>query len=88
MEETKPKKKIWWQEKIKDLEEELETMKAGEQKGEFVQGYAEGFYDCMAKYGILSKSQRGRVKHKIIIEGPGAAKAKKRTRFAVTVPSV
>jgi hypothetical protein len=85
--EKKPKK-IWWKEKIKDLEAEIEMMKAGEQKGDFTKGYAEGFYDCMSKHGLLSKTMRRRLKDKIILEGPGAAKAKKRTRFAVTVPSV
>ena len=56
--------------------------------GTYNEGYANGFFDCMGKYGVLSKLQRRRIKEMILAKGPGSVKATKRTRFSLSVPSL
>lgn len=51
-------------------------------------GYADGFFDCMGKYGVLSKLQRRRIHDLIKAKGPSSVKATRRTRFSVSVPSL
>lgn len=92
MEKTEsPKKKVWYQVKIEELEAkvaELSSMTLTVSSPSSNEAYADGFVDCMHKYGILSKFQRRRVREKIIAEGAGAVKATKRSRFSLSVPSV
>ena len=54
----------------------------------YTDGYADGFFDCMGKYGVLSKLQRRRIKELIMAKGPSAVKSTKRTRFSLSVPSL
>jgi hypothetical protein len=50
--------------------------------------YADGYVDCMHKYGILSKVMRRRTHDLIKAKGTGAVKGAKRTRFSISVPSL
>jgi len=88
------KKKVWYQTKIEELEAKVaelsaQTLTVSAPIGEtFNDGYAEGFFDCMHKYGVLSKLQRRRIRDLIKQKGPSAVKATKRTRFSLSVPSL
>lgn len=51
-------------------------------------GFADGYVECMHKYGILSKVLRRRTHMLLKQKGPGAVKGGKRTRFSISVPSL
>ena len=80
----KPKRKIWYQEKIETLEAELSGYKSQIQTltGNLEQNvtvtqtqpvdtysYAQGVYETMCKYQLLSKEQRRRIRDNIIANG-------------------
>lgn len=104
------KRKVWYQQKIEDLEAKVAELQAGqveqvkgftssqdtlpaqdlvvESGGTYNDGYADGFFDCLGKYGVLSKLQRRRLHELLKLKGPGAVKSHKRSRFSFSVPSI
>lgn len=64
----KPKRKAWYQEKIEKLESELSAFKTSEQSVDSY-SYAQGVYETMCKYQLLSKEQRRRIRDNIIANG-------------------
>lgn len=100
--EAQGKRKPWYQVKIEELEAKVAILSSVSQEtvtssdaqtvvvpdSSYTDGYANGFFDCMGKYGVLSKLQRRRIKELILAKGPSAVKATKRTRFALSVPSL
>lgn len=104
MEKEKQKKKAWYQIKIEELEAKIAelsilnlnstvTVSSSPDSLITVEGsetecYADGYVDCMHKYGILSKVMRRRVHENIMAKGIGAVKGTKRQRFSISVPSV
>lgn len=82
-------KQVWWKTKIAELEAKVAELEAQTiTVSSSVSDYADGYVDCMHKYGILSKLQRRRIHEKIIADGIGAVKATKRSRFSLSVPSL
>lgn len=77
------KSKIWWKTKL-----EVQAAKIAELEESLNVRYAAGFYECMAKYGIMSKLQRRKVRERLEKEGPGAIKSLKRSYFGVPIPSI
>lgn len=101
MESEKVKRKAWYQVKIEELEarvaelSSVHTTSTNEvfselvvKDGSFNDGFADGYVECMHKYGILSKVIRRRTHEMLKLKGPGAVKATKRTRFGFSVPSL
>lgn len=95
-EAEKVKRKPWYQVKIEELEAKVAELNAvaltqaslPASDDSRTEGYADGFVDCMQKYGVLSKLQRRRIKEQILAHGPGAVKSTKRSRFSLSVPSL
>lgn len=85
-EKGKDKKEVWWKVKLREQEDRLKELE--QKESGFNQGYADGFYECMAKYGIMSKVLRRRIRERLLREGPGAVKALKKTRFSMMIPSM
>jgi hypothetical protein len=99
---VKAKRKAWYMLKIEELEEKIriyeeitkddpnafEDFSLDMSDEAFNQAYAHGFFDCMAKYGILTKLQRRRMKERIELEGPGSVKRMRRSKFSFPTPSI
>lgn len=87
------RKKAWWVKKIEELEGELSAYKNGAHSSTSPEAslsqeipgtnesYASGFIDCMHKFQILSKVQRGRLRQEIVRRGPGAVKNMRSAKF-------
>lgn len=105
--EEKPKRKMWWQAKIEELEAKVAELSAQQtaftgpgpdafaetsrdtttegtvavavQTGTSIDtnSYAQGVYDALCKYSILSKEMRKRVRDNIISSGPDTFQRKK-----------
>lgn len=103
METERVKKKAWYQVKIEELEAKVKALheaamihttstlnapEVAEIEPSINEAYANGYVDCMHKYGILSKLIRRRTHEMLKLQGPGAVKGTKRNRFAISVPSV
>lgn len=100
--EVTPKRKAWYQLKIEELEakvEKLSSLNLTSTNGAAViptefaarvmnynEAYADGYVDCMHKYGIMSKVIRRRTHENIALQGPGAIKGSKRTNISFVVP--
>lgn len=84
--ETKSKRKMWWQEKIEQLEAEVAELRAKTmvtdavstiqltpdevRDGVHFDSYAEGYAGCLTKYALLPKEKRNIIKMNIKTQGP------------------
>jgi len=94
MEQDKPKRKMWYQFKIEELEAKLKELESHSQEEVLqvaipetflsesntatvtevdtktdVTAYAQGVYDTLCKYGILSKESRRKIRDNILANG-------------------
>ena len=66
----RPKRKVWFEEKIEKLESEVSQLKLSQpSNGVDKNSYALGVYETMCKYQLLSKEQRRRIRDNIIANG-------------------
>ena len=84
--EAKSKKKMWWQEKIEQLEAEVAELRAKTmvtdavssihltpdevKDGVHFESFAEGYASCLNKYALLPKEKRNIIKANIKTQGP------------------
>lgn len=66
----KPRAKTWFSKKIEALEGEIAQLNAQvEEAGDAKEAYAMGYFDCMTKYQLLTKTQRRVIRDKMISVG-------------------
>jgi len=74
----KVKRSCWWDVKIEEQKaritelEGIESEKPTLEKSLLNEAYAQGYYDCMSKYGVMSKLQRRRLKERMELYGAAA----------------